>query len=147
MNDLETLIDDAESLLRSAGSDLDAGTKKSLEGLAASLRATARSLGTTGNVKSAKSNISSIIEDTWNEYTGEKNNMLLMDSTAEAVSLTDSRNAAPQSIQVLIRTQEIKADDEMVESLTANEAVQTTFWQRVGQMFKDFWAAITGIFR
>ena len=147
VNDLETLIDDAESLLRSAGSDLDAGTKKSLEGLAASLRATARSLGTTGNVKSAKNNISSIIEDTWNEYTGEENNMLLMDSTAEAVSLTDSRNAAPQSIQVLIRTQEIKADDEVVESLTANEAVQTTFWQRVGQMFKDFWAAITGIFR
>lgn len=147
VNDLETLIDDAESLLRSAGSDLDAGTKKTLEGLAASLRATAKSLGTTDNVKSAKNNISSIIEDTWNEYTGEENNMLLMDSTAEAVSLTDSRNAAPQSIQVLIRTQEIKADDEVVESLTANEAVQTTFWQRVGQMFKDFWAAIIGIFR
>ena len=24
--------------------------------------------------------------------------------------------------------------------------VQTTFWGRVAQMFKDFWAAITGLF-
>lgn len=146
VSDTHGFLTSFESLLKSAGTDLDAGTKKTLEGLAASLRATARSLGTTSNVKSAKNNLSSIIEDTWNEYTGEKSNMLLMDSTAEAVSLTDSRNASPQSIQVLIRTQEIKADDEAAEDLTPAETVQTTFWQRVGQMFKDFWATITGIF-
>lgn len=146
VSDTHGFLTSFESLLKSAGTDLDAGTKKTLEGLAASLRATARSLGTTSNVKSAKNNLSSIIEDTWNEYTGEKSNMLLMDSTAEAVSLTDSRNTSPQSIQVLIRTQEIEVDNEAAEDLTPAETVQTTFWQRVGQMFKDFWATITGIF-
>ena len=40
------------------------------------------------------------------------NNLLLMDATADAVSLTDSRNPAPESIQVLIRTQEITVPDE-----------------------------------
>ena len=147
VNDLETLIDDAESLLRSAGSDLDAGTKKTLEGLAASLRATARSLGTTGNVKSAKNNISGIVEDVWNEYTGEANNLLLIDANAAPQSLTDSRNPSPTSIQVLIRTQEIKEAEPPAEEIEIQKTAETTFFQRVAQMFKDFWAAITGIFR
>lgn len=136
-----------EQLLKTSGTQLDSGTKQTLEGLAAALRATARSLNTTGDVKSAKNNISSIIEDTWNEYTGETNNLLLMDATAEAVSLTDERNAAPQSIQVLIRTQEIKADESAAEEFAAAEKPQTTFWQRVAQMFRDFWNAVTGIFK
>ena len=73
--------------------------------------------------------------------------MLLMDANAEAVSLTDTRNDAPQSIQVLIRTQEIKKDDNNTEDITTQQAEQTTFWGRVAQMFRDFWAAITGIFK
>ena len=136
-----------ESLLKTSGTQLDAGTKDTLEGLAAALRATARSLNTTGDVKSAKNNIGSIIEDTWHEYTGDINNLLLMDAAAEAVSLTDERNDSPQSIQVLIRTQEIKADAAEKAELSAKETVQTTFWQRVTQMFRDFWSAITGIFK
>lgn len=39
-----------------------------------------------------------------------------MDATAEAVSLTSDENAAPTSIQVLIRTQEIKKSDAPAES-------------------------------
>lgn len=136
-----------ESLLKTSGIQLDVGTKDTLAGLAAALRATARSLNTTGDVKSAKNNIGSIIEDTWHEYTGDVNNLLLMDATAETVSLTDTRNAAPQSIQVLIRTQEIKADAAEKAELAAKEVVQTTFWQRVTQMFRDFWSAVTGIFK
>lgn len=136
-----------ESLLKTSGKQLDTGTKTTLEGLAAALRATARSLDTTGDVKSAKNNISDIIEDTWNEYTGDTNNLLLIDAGAEAESLTDARNDAPQSIQVLIRTQEIKEDTAAKVELAAKETVQTTFWQRVAQMFRDFWSAITGIFK
>ena len=136
-----------ESLAKTSGAQLDAGTKQTLEGLAAALRATARSLNTTGDVKSAKNNIGDIIEDTWNEYTGDVNNLLLMDATAEAVSLTDTRNDSPQSIQVLIRTQEIKKEDGAKAEIEVEAAAQTTFWGRVAQMFRDFWAAITGIFK
>ena len=136
-----------EELLKTSGAQLDAGTKQTLEGLAAALRATARSLNTTGDVKSAKNNIGDIIEDTWNEYTGDVNNLLLMDANAEAVSLTDTRNDSPQSIQVLIRTQEIKKEDGAKAEIEVEAAAQTTFWGRVAQIFRDFWAAITGIFK
>ena len=101
----------------------------------------------TGGVKQAKATINDIITDTWHEYTGDVNNILLMDAEAEAVSLTDSRNPSPSSIQVLIRTQEIKAEEDSQAEELAAVREETTFWGRVAQMFKDFWNAITGIFR
>ena len=147
VSDTNDFLGTFEELLKTSGTQLDAGTKQTLEGLAAALRATARSLNTTGDVKSAKNNIGDIIEDTWNEYTGDVNNLLLMDANAEAVSLTDTRNDSPQSIQVLIRTKEIKKDDGAKAEIEVETAAQTTFWGRVAQIFRDFWAAITGIFK
>ena len=146
IRDTQDLISDTEALMKSTGATLDDGTKQTLEGLAAVLRSTAKTMGTAGQIKDAKSSICDIIEDTWDEYTGDVNNLLLMDATAEAVSLTDSRNPSPESIQILIRTQEITMPDEDETEAEAAAEVQTTFWGRVAQMFKDFWAAITGLF-
>ena len=146
IRDTQGLISDTEALMKSTGATLDDGTKQTLEGLAAVLRSTAKTMGTAGQIKDAKSSICDIIEDTWDEYTGDVNNLLLMDATAEAVSLTDSRNPSPESIQILIRTQEITMPDEDETEAEAAAEVQTTFWGRVAQMFKDFWAAITDLF-
>ena len=146
IRDTQGLISDTEALMKSTGATLDDGTKQTLEGLAAVLRSTAKTMGTAGQIKDAKTSICDIIEDTWDEYTGDVNNLLLMDATAEAVSLTDSRNPSPESIQILIRTQEITMPDEDKTEAEAAAEVQTTFWGRVAQMFKDFWAAITGLF-
>ena len=135
VTDMVTTIDDTHgfltsfrSLAKTSGTQLDEGTKKSLENLAATLRKTARSTDAVGDVKTAKDAINGIIEDTWNEYTGDINNLLLMDATAEAVSLTSDENAAPTSIQVLIRTQEIKKSDAPAESADQIQAAPSTFW-------------------
>lgn len=144
--DLHTFLTDLETVTKAAGTQLDSGTQKTLSGLAASLRQAARSLSTTSDVKAAKNDISSIIEDTWNEHTGQMDNLLNMDSTAQAVSLTSAENPAPQSIQVLIRTQEIKESEDEAAPEAAQEAPKSTFWGRVAQMFRDFWNAVTGIF-
>ena len=146
IRDTQKLVTDTEALLKAAGTPLDAGTKQSLEALASVLRGAARTMSTAGEIKDAKTGICEIIEDTWDEYTGDVNNLLLMDATAEAVSLTDSRNPAPQSIQVLIRTQEITEPEEDEEEAAAAAAEKTTFWGRIAQMFKDLWAAVTGLF-
>ena len=146
IRDTQGLISDTEALMKSTGATLDDGTKQTLEGLAAVLRSTSATMATAGQIKDAKTSICDIIEDTWDEYTGDVNNLLLMDATAEAVSLTDSRNPSPESIQILIRTQEITMPDEDETEAEAAAEVQTTFWGRVAQMFKDFWAAITGLF-
>ena len=144
--DLHTFLTDLEAVTKNAGTQLDSGTQKTLSGLAASLRQAAKSLSTTSDVKAAKNDISSIIEDTWNEHTGKMDNLFNMDSTAQAVSLTSAENPAPQSIQVLIRTQEIQKSEDEVSPEAAQEAPKSTFWGRVAQMFRDFWNAVTGIF-
>ena len=146
IRDTQSLVTDTENLMKSTGSTLDDGTKQTLEGLAAVLRSTAKTMSTAAQIKDAKSSICDIIEDTWDEYTGDVNNLLLMDATADAVSLTDSRNPSPESIQVLIRTQEITVPDEADDETETAAETQTTFWGRVAQMFKDLWSAVTGLF-
>ena len=114
---------------------------------AAALRKTARSVDATGDVRDAKGKIDEIIEDTWRSYTGEVNNLLLMDAGAPAVSLTSEENPSPVSVQVLIRSQEIKEADTVQEVPAGAPVPETTFWSRVTRMFQDFWGAITGIFQ
>lgn len=146
VRDSEQLVSDAEALLKTSGTQLDAGTKQTLSGLAAALRQAASGLATTNEVKEAKGSINSIIEDTWDEHTGDIDNLLNMDANAEAISLTSPENPAPQSIQVIIRSQEIKAEERNAEETAEVKPGKGTFWSRVAQMFKDFWAAITGVF-
>ena len=151
LRDLETLLADTENLMRTSGVQLDEGTKQTLRGLSASLRQTGKALSTTQGVKEAKNALADILEDTWHEYTGDVNNILMMDAGAQPVSLTDSRNPAPSSVQVLIRTQEIKereAEENTAQPLAAAAGVSQpdTFWGRVLQMLRDFWRAVVGIF-
>lgn len=150
LRDLETLLADTEALMKTSGSQLDDGTRQALRGLSATLRQTAKAMAATSDVRTAKATINSIIEDTWHEYTGDINNILMMDAEAQAVSLTDPRNPAPSSVQILIRTQEIKEQEPELTAATlaapTASGQPTTFWGRVAQMFKDFWKAVTGIF-
>ena len=146
LSDSTAFLGSFRSVLKTAGKQADSGAKETLDGLAAALRSTAGSLSKTGQVKDAKDNISGLIEDTWNEFTGENNNLLLMDATAEAESLTDSRNGAPQSVQVLIRTQEIKETEAEQPEEEQPETESLTLWQRIGKLFQHIGSAITGIF-
>ena len=146
LSDSTAFLGSFRSVLKTAGKQADSGAKETLDGLAAALRSTAGSLSKTGQVKDAKDNISGLIEDTWNEFTGENNNLLLMDATAQAESLTDSRNGAPQSVQVLIRTQEIKETEAERPEGEQPETESLTLWQRIGKLFQHIGSAITGIF-
>ncbi len=136
-----------EDVAKRAGEKLDSGTQKSLESLASVLRQTAKSVGSTRDIRSAKKGISEVIEDVWNDYTGDVNNMLLIDPNAPIQSLTDSRNDSPSSVQILLRTQEIVADEDTPEEAEEAESAEPeTFWQRVAQMFKDFGNWIRNLF-
>ena len=138
--------DALKDLMQRSGEQLDGATKKSLANLAASLRSTAAALDKNEKVRTAKDAIEGIVEDVWDEHTGDIDNLLLMDTEAEIESLTSAHNPTPQSVQILIRTQEIEIPEEPAED-AAVPAKSVTFLDRVAQMFRDFWAAITGIFR
>lgn len=146
LKNLNKFLKDLKSLLKSADDDLDQGTKKALKGLAKTLRKTAKSTDTTGDVKAAKNDISDIVERLWKDHTGDVDNLLNMDASAKPVSLTSTKNDHPQSVQVLIRSQEIKVDEDAAAAEAAAAADNSTFFGRIAQMFKDLWAFVTGIF-
>jgi putative membrane protein len=147
LTDMNTFLSSLEKLSKRSGTQLDSGTQKTLDGLASTLRKAAGSLDTTDAIRDAKDSIDNVVTDTWNKYTGDVNNLLNMDSTASAVSLTSQQNPSPQSIQVLIRTEEIKSDSQEKSEEAEAEAEQGTFWSRVGKMFTGIWDAITGAFK
>lgn len=131
-----------------ANSDaLDSSTTGALNSLADSLRKTGNSLDSTDDLRSAKDRLQDDIDDTWDEHTGEYDNLLLADPNAACESLTDRRNGAPDSVQFVMRTQEIKVDDDAIAAAKEASTDNGTFISRVMAMFRDIWSAITGLFR
>lgn len=138
----------AESLLKDSGGDLDEGTRQALSGLTDALRRSTTGLSQTDTIRAAKATITGLIEDEWNSHTGGDNNLLLMDADAAPISLTSSKNASPNSIQFIMRTQEIKVPETASEDATSvDTASQGTVWSRIAAMFRDFWHMLTGVFR
>lgn len=144
LDDLNAFTRTFEKLMKAADSDLDQGAEKSLTGLSGSLRQMASGLGATDTVRTANNDVQNLVEDKWNEYTGEKNNMLNMDSQAAMVSLTSDQNQTPNSVQLILRSQEIKVDEAAQEAEEAASQPKTTVWDRIVRMFKDFGAIFTG---
>ena len=146
LGDLNTFGNSLEDLMRSAGTDLDGGSKTALESLSSTLRRASRGLNTTSTVRRAKDTVTRLVEDKREEYTGGENNLLNMDSQAEKVSLTSPENPVPNTITLVLRSQEIKTDDEADSRQAARQAESEKlgFWGRVGRMFHDFVAIFTG---
>jgi len=147
LRDINSFLSSAKSLLRSSGSDLDEGSKKLLTSLAEVLRRLAMSLNKTDTIRRSKDTITDLIEEEWEKYTGDENNLLMMDANAKPVSLTSPKNDTPASIQYIMRTQEIKEDNSRNESATNEETEKGTFWTRVIYMFRGIWDIIASIFR
>ncbi|MCI2105585.1 MAG: hypothetical protein LKK00_02540 [Intestinimonas sp.] len=146
LQDSRNFLSALESLMKNSGGSLDTGTQQTLTGLAESLRKSTKGLEQTDVIRSSKNTIKNLIDDEWDSHTGEDNNVLLMDANASPVSLTSEQNASPSSVQVIIRTQEIKVEEEDQQEEEPASTDQGTFFSRVAQMFKDIWGAITGLF-
>ncbi|OUQ79459.1 hypothetical protein [Flavonifractor sp. An100] len=137
----------AENLAKESGPHLNAGTKQALEGLSSALRESAKGLGQTSTIRNAKDTIDALIRDEWDSHTGEGDNLLLMDASAQPISLTDSRNENTTSIQYVMRTQEIQEEDPPAQEFpAADQGDNGTLWTRIADMFRDIWNTITGWF-
>jgi len=147
LHDTRTALSAAEELLRTTGPELDEGTRQSLNGLSAALRKSTQGLDKTGTIRSAKDTINDLVDDKWNEHSGQVDTLLNIDAQAIPVSLTDSRNAAPESVQYIMRTQEIKVEEEETAAAEKEAEEPTTFWQRVKNLFIGLWNDLVGLFK
>lgn len=139
LHDTAGALTAAEKLLRTSGPQLDAGTRNTLSGVSESLRKATAGLDEIDTIRNAKDTIKTLVDDEWDSHTGEVDGLLNIDAAADPVSMTDPRNPTPGSIQYVMRTQEIKAEDEAEETAQQEEAPATTFWGRVAAMFRGIW--------
>lgn len=136
-----------ENQLKSISDPLNSSTKQTLNGLAAILDDAGEGLGQTNVLRSAKNTIKDMIDDKWDEYTTEDTTILNVDPDAAPVSFTSTRNPSPRTIQIVLRTEEIK-EEKVKSGNSVDEEFHSdgSIFHRIANIFRRIWELIEGLF-
>jgi len=98
-------------------------------------------------MRDAKNTIKDAVDDELDEIE-EEHNFLNLDVTESFPSFTSEKNEAPNSIQIIMRTAEITADDD-TDNVTDIEVPREDIgmWGRFKAVFVNFWNKILGLFQ
>ena len=110
-HDMLSLLNDT---LISAGDSLDAGTKATLQGMEKILDKNLTLIDQLAAVREAGEDMKSTLDEQIDKFEDE-NNFLNIDPEAEKISFTSSKNPSPNSVQIVLRTDEISDDDESTD--------------------------------
>ena len=148
LDDTYTFIKTFEEVAKTSGNSLDVGTQKTISGLVQALEESMTGLAQASVLKNSKDTVKKLIDDEWDKFSEEENGLLNIDTSQSPVSFTSSKNPAPKSVQVIVRTKEItKSSIESDVDLEAMNAKDNgTFFGRIAGIFKKIWSSIAGIF-
>jgi len=137
-----------ENQMKVVGDSLNSSTEKTLNGLAGTLDEAGNGLNQTEVLRNAKNTIKDMIDDKWDEYTTEDTTILNIDLEASPMSMTSAKNPSPRSIQMILRTEEIK-DKQDSEDVSVDEDFYPdgNIFHRIGNVFKYIWRSITSVFK
>lgn len=104
-------------------------------------------LDQTNTVRQYKDIIKQTIDDEWDRLADDLG-LFDIDVDADKISFTSEKNPVPDSIQIILRTEEITIPDEIIEegdleASTENQSV----WQRITQIFVKIWNSICAVFQ
>lgn len=103
-------------------------------------------LDQTSAVKQYKDVIKQTIDDEWDRLADDLG-LFDIDVGAEMISFTSEKNPVPDSLQIILRTEEISIPDVTVDEADLEASAQTeSVWQRIAEIFKKIWAAIQSVF-
>lgn len=144
---LLAFLSSAESTIRKSGEKIDEGTKQTIDGLMDVLENGIKGIGETNYIKTANDTIKQTIDNELDRFETETN-MLYMDNTLPLPSFTSDKNQTPESIQIILRTDEISIDDEK-DNITDLEQKPEDIgiWERIKQVFNKIIDSIKGIFQ
>ena len=135
------------NIAKSSGEKLDAGSNDMLKGMISAINESLKGLAQTDTIIDSKNTVKNLIEDEWDKYSEEKMTFLNMDSTMSPKSFTSELNPSPKSIQVVMRTKEIKIDEEDTKiEVDENFHPEGNFFTRILNIFKNIFSTIKGIF-
>lgn len=131
---------------RSAGELMDDGAQKSIVGLMDVLAGAVEGFTKTTNIRRANSEIKKALDKEIDRYE-EETKLLEIDPDIAPVSFTSPQNPQPESIQIILRSEEISLDDPeapIVDLEPGQESV--SIGDRIGTVFRSIWEKIKAIF-
>nr|WP_308696060.1 hypothetical protein [uncultured Stomatobaculum sp.] len=141
---LTALLRTSRDIVKSNSPAFHRSADLALDASASILRQSASALDSTDAMRQAADSIRDLVDQKWNENTGEKTRLFSLDAAAAPESLTSSENADVSSVSVMLRSAEIKtaAPDSHVKGATGQK--KTGLFSRIRKMFADIWHGLTG---
>ena len=141
---LTALLRTSRDIVKSNNAAFHRSADLSLDASASILRQSAKALDSTDAMRQAADSIRDLVDQKWNENTGEKTRLFSLDAAAAPESLTSPENTEVSSVSVMLRSAEIKtaAPDSHVKGATGQK--KTGLFSRIRKMFADIWHGLTG---
>lgn len=135
-----------QNTLKANRGAMESGTEQTLDGLISVMEQAIESSGT-NRMKDANQGMRDSIKQEIDKVEGETN-LLNLDTEERMISFTSDRNETPDSIQIILKTQEINKESIADHAADIEPEVEDPgIWHRIGQVFVKIWEWITGIFR
>ena len=139
-----TLLQSATDSLRAVRSQSDAGMQAAIDGVLDVLDQAANS-GSSEQLENANDSIHSALEEAETDLE-EETNVLNIDAEAALQSVTSDQNPSPASLQFILRTEEISVDETEAETDSAAEQEEEDVLDRIVNIFKELFDAVSGVF-
>ena len=146
LNSSNAFLSSFEAAMKASDGDLDAGARDSLNGLIDVLGKSLDGISQTSVIKNANNTIKDTIDKETDKYEDDSN-LLNLDAEAKPVSFTSAKNPAPESIQIILRTEEISVgeQEESTEDLEKEKQAIGPF-QRMLNVFQKIWQSVIDAF-
>ena len=141
---LASLLRTTRNILHSNSAAFHGSADLSLSATASILRKSASALDSTDAMHAASESLRTLVENKWDENTGEKTRLFSLDVNAAPESLTASENDHVSSVSVMLRSAEIKKTEANTQVKGVQNEKKPGLFARIKKMFSDIWSFLTG---
>ena len=145
LTDAQAFLSSAEATLKASDDSLDDGTRQALGGLIDLLQKSLDGLGTTATLRSANDAIKNAYDEEMDKL-DDDSNILNMDPEADPISFTSDKNPSPESVQIILRTQEISIENSENNADLEQSREDAGVLARIADLFAEIWHKLTVLF-
>ena len=136
-----------QNTLKASSDEMDVAAKDSLMASMELLNKSLNVLDSTAGIRRAGRTMKDVIDSQLDKFDTE-NRFLFMDPDAEKVSFTSSKNPEPRTLQVVLRTDEIRLENEEHKTLDAEtEEPEVSPLKRMWNVLVKMWRSLVDIFK
>lgn len=147
MSAMSSLTGRLQQLMQDIQEPMDAGSSDAMRGASAALGKALEAVGVTSATQNALDVLKSTVDKQFDKL-DSNSNLLDMDPEAAKLSFTSEKNPAPDSLQIILRTEEISLPKE--ESSIADgekEPKKESALTRMANVFVKIWNFLVSLFR